>query len=245
MFFLASVVVVLALFLNSEDKAQPDPEFLSTDLYFRVSELVISVPAVALQDMTLPPDNRNPLPRFDGDGPLGTARRFATREYKTALRELAADSAEPAEVATIKLYFGYYGGYGEYRISQEICPKLSKEWSQKACANELRKELKFLPKVFYLSTRSGLSRFRSHSFSGVPDITVADLLDAINPILPTAKMACAADQASCYAALLVSDELFAVWHPSCSNITDEHCKIVLEAQGAEIRKFVVNELRIE
>lgn len=246
--FLASIILMLALWSivkNSEDSDRPDPVFLSTDLYFQVSERVISVPVVAVQDISISPNNINPLPRFRSSGPFGTPRWFATREYKAALLEFAADSAQPADVDSIKLNFGYYGSYGEHSISQEICPKLSREWSQMACRNQLRNELVGLSTDIYLLTNSGLNQFRRHSFSGVPDISVFHLIEAMTPISHVAKMACTDDQRFCYAAILVSEGLYAFWSPSCSNSTNEDCKNELQAQGAEIENFVSEELRIE
>ena len=245
---IASIILMLALWSiikNSEDSDRPDPVFLSTDLYFQVSELVISVPVVAMRDIFIPPSNINPLPIFRSSGPFGTPRWFATREYKAALLEFAADPAQPAEVASIKLNFEYYGSYGEYSISQEICPKLSRQLSQMACRNPLRNELVGLPTDIYISTISGLNQFRNHSFSSGPDISVFDLIEAMTPISNVAKMACAGDQKFCYAAILVSKGLYAVWSPSCSNSTNEDCKNELEAQGAEIENFVSDELHVE
>ena len=245
---LASIILMLALWSNiknNEHSDRPDSVFLSTDLYFRVNGLVISVPVVAVQDVTISPDNINPLPRFRSSGRFGSPRSFATREYKAALLALAADPAQPAELASIRFNFGSYGTYGEYGISQEICPKLSKEWSKSACANQLRNELVSLPTEIYLSTRSGLNQFRNHSFSGVPDTSVFNLIEAMTPILSTAKMACTDNQRFCYATMLVSEGLYAVWHPSCSQIVDEDCKNELEAQGVEIQNFMGSELRVE
>lgn len=239
------MLALWSIIKNREDSDRPDPVFLSTDLYFQVSELVISVPVVAMRDIFIPPNNINPLPKFRSSGPFGTPRWFATREHKAALLEFAADPAQPAEVASIKLNFGYYGSYGEYSISQEICPKLSREWSQMACRNQVRNELAALPTDIYLSTISGLSQFRNYSFSSGPDISVFHLIKAMAPISHVAKMACTDDQKFCYAAMLVSEGLYAVWSPSCSNSTNEDCKNELEAQGAEIENFVSDQLRLE
>ena len=244
---LASLISILALWSpikNSDDSDRPDPAFLSTDLYFRLNKHVISVPVVAVQDIAVSPNTTNPLPRFRSSGVFGSPRWFATRDYKSALLERATDPGRPAEVTSVDLNFGYYGSYGESRISQEICPKLSKDWSRMACANQLRNVLNNFPEYITLSTGSGLARFRSHSFSGVPDLSVFNLLETMAPISRTAKMACAKGERFCYAAISVSEGLYAVWSPSCSNIMSLPCQNELAAQGAEIQNFVRNELLV-
>lgn len=248
-FLLASIIFLVALGASGKsigkDEDLPDPKFLSTDLYFQLSDIVVSLPAVALKRMYLPPENRNPLPDFHYSPAFGKPRWFETREYKDAVLAIASNPETPAKVSAIRLNFGYYGTYGEYGISSEICPKLTNDWSRKACSNQLRKELKQLPKNLYLSTVSGLEVFRHHSWAGAQSFSVGDLLDAMEPFSGTTKIACDKDQSFCRAAILVSDELLAVWSPKCTKGINGACKYDPEAEGTEILNFVLNELRVE
>lgn len=247
--FSVTIALLLALgvgILTREDIDHPDPEFLSTDLHFQVGEIVISVPVVAMRAITTSPDNADPLPHFRiSGGPFGTPRDYATREYKTALIELAGDSARPAEVSSIRLNFGSYGTYGEFTKSGEICPRLTQDWSRKACENQLRTELRYLPTVVYLATRSGLDQALLHRFADVFGASSPDLIEDMPPNLRAAKMACADDQRFCYSAIMVSERLYAVWSASCSDIANEDCQNELEAQRAAIKNFVSHELRVE
>lgn len=236
-------VLIWAFYPRENDLNRPDPEFLATDAYFRLGDFVISVPVVSVQRLTEPPNNTDPLPKFRNSGPFGESRWFATQNYKTAMREFAAEPTQPAEVSNIRLNFGVYGTYGEYGISQEICPKLSSEWSRKACNNQLRMELKNLPADLYLSTELGLKVFEHHHFAGLPNAEVAALIDEMYPIQNKANVACADGQNKCYAAILIADGIYAVWSFICTNAHEAVCENKLIAEGAEVLKFVATKLR--
>ncbi|MEO3417263.1 hypothetical protein AAFO92_21615 [Roseovarius sp. CAU 1744] len=225
-----------------EDEDLPDPDFLSTNLFFSLGNVVVSVPAVSIKRLYVPPDNQNPLPRFRSSSAFGTPRWFETQEYKKAAHEIASNPKTPVEVSALELNFGSYGSYGEYRISREICPKLTKKWSQKACSNQLRKELKHLPNDLFLVIGYGMEIFRHHSWTGMKDTTVGDLLDTLEPLSDTAKMACAEGQKYCRAAFSISKVLVAVWTPKCTKDANGVCEFDLEAEGVEIANFVFNEL---
>ncbi|MEX0318250.1 MAG: hypothetical protein AB3N21_09865 [Ruegeria sp.] len=244
---IALVLAILAwtIYPDKVDEDRPDPGFLATDVFFRLGDVVISVPVVSVQRLTEPPINSEPLPKFRRSGPFGEPRWFATQEYKAAMRKLASERTQPAEVSTIWLNFGPYGTYGEHSVSRGICPKLSSEWSQKACHNQLRTELKNLPTEFHLSTETGLEVFANHHFESYPNTSVAALIDEVRPVQKVGKAACADGKRGCYAAILVTDELFAIWPYVCAGASEEICRNKLEAEGAEIQNFVRTELRTD
>ena len=51
---LTTVLAAWAYILAYSDKDVPDPKFLASDLFFRLKEFSISVPAVAVRDVGVP-----------------------------------------------------------------------------------------------------------------------------------------------------------------------------------------------
>ncbi len=233
-----------SLYLHLVDADRPDAEFLAKDVYFRLNDLVISVPVVAVKDLTVAPGNSNPLPKFRTDPRFfGTSREFATRAYKIAMLEFAGDPSRPAPLSQIRLGFGVYMTYGEQLISGKICSLLSREWSRKACRNQLRNEFENLPKSIYLVTEYGLELFAQSAFFGVHKETLGYLIDKKRPIGDQAKVVCTDGQTHCYATLMIAGEIFAVWSFDCAGMQADACEHKFAAEGDEIREFVTNKLR--
>lgn len=244
--FALTLIIVAAIFgLVDRDKDVPDPTFLSRDVFFQIGEDVISIPVVAVQDISVPPNNFNPLPSYYSSPIFGKGRTFATNEYKTAMISFATDPATPAKVSSILLSIGVYGSYGEHTGSSQICSLLTKTWSHKVCKNEFPDALKNIPRRFRLSTKDGLLRYRNVSFSGIPDLSGSDLLEAISPLSIQAKTSCNDEQDYCISALSISNDVYATWTTDCSKLTVENCDIVNIAAGNIIRDFVRNSLMVK
>lgn len=231
---LTTVLAAWAYILAYSDKDVPDPKFLASDLFFRLNEFSISVPAVAVRDVGVPPKNKNPLPRYRFNARfVGESRWFATGEYKVALLNFAGNPETPANVSSISLNFGVYGTYGEYTVSQQICPLLTKEWSQKACINKLRNEQMNLPIGFSLTTNSVLPTERMNTVSTIPNVSS-----------PEIKLVCEEGLKRCNAAIEISKSIFATWSSSCGDTTEEACNQKRRAEGNAVSEFLRNQLRI-
>ncbi|WP_299153663.1 hypothetical protein [uncultured Tateyamaria sp.] len=214
------------------DKDVPDPQFLASDLFFRLDEFVFSIPAVALRDIETIRGDASTLPKYRSNPrPFGKPRWFATNEYKAALRDLAGSQENPARIQSIKINLGVYGTFGEYSVSQQICPLLSKEWSQKACVNELRHEQRRLPVDFTLSTTLGLPVDQDVTLSTQSKVFAADM-----------TLFCGEGSARCRVTIAISENLHATWSSVCQNANAEYCLQERRAEGLAISGFVRNQI---
>lgn len=214
------------------DKDVPDPQFLASDLFLQLDDFVFSIPAVALQDIKVIGEDASPLPRYRSNPRLfGEPRWFATNEYKAALRQLAGNQESPASIQSIRINLGVYGTYGEYLVSRQICPLLSKEWSQKACTNELRHEQRRLPVDFILATTSALPIDQS-----------AALHAQSKHVAPEMTLFCDEGSARCSVTIAISRNLHATWSSTCQNANVEYCLQKRRAEGHAISGFVRNQL---
>ena len=240
---LAAIFITGFLVRINYDEDIPDPVFLSRDLFFQIGEDVISVPAVAVSNVSIPPDNTNPLPRYRFNSIFISRQRLnANNEFKTAMIKFAADPDMPAKVSRISLYITAYETYGEYGISQKICPLLTKNWSRRVCKNEFPPALKDLPRGFSLTSEGGLEPDQRKSFSDVPE---DDLSKDTGALSAQIKMTCTDKQKFCKATLAISDDVYAVWSASCGQLTAERCKRANITKGNAIYHFVRNELMVK
>ncbi|MGC1497266.1 MAG: hypothetical protein WA790_15765 [Sulfitobacter sp.] len=229
---LAASLAVWAGLSGYSDKDVPDPQFLASDLFFQLDGFVFSIPAVALQDVRVVGEDASPLPKYRSDPRLfGKPRWFATSEYKKALHELAGDQTKPASIQRIRINLGVYGTYGEYLISQQICPLLTKEWSQKACVNELRHEHRRLPVNFSLATTPALPADQGATLSARSD-----------HYAPEMTLACDEGANRCEATIAISRDLYAIWSSTCQSVNVEYCLQERRAEGQTILSFAHNQL---
>lgn len=239
-----SVTWILGKFLfNGVDRDVPDPVFLAQDLLFGIGEVVISVPAVAVGEVRIPPKHTNPLPSYRLNPRLGwRGREFPTKAFKVALLDLGGASEPSDKISRIQISLGVYGSYGERSLSKEICPRLTKEWSKKACLNQLRLENNDLPKEFRLATAAGLKFFLESRRSVGLRVDLVDVLGADNPTMPKAKVFCIDDQVYCDAIISVWNDVYAVWPIKCSMGAIVNCENASQEKGMAIYSFVRNSL---
>ena len=245
-FALTLIILAVAFGLVGHDTDIPDPDFLSRDVFFKIGEEVITVPVVAVLDVSTPPDNNNPLPRFRIDPILwGKSRNFANNNFTTAMINFAADPAAPVNVSGIELSIEVYGTYGEYAVSSQICSLLTKPWSQKVCINEFPDAMKTMPRRFRLTTEDGLGYYHRESFSGVTNVRGSDLLEAMGPLSVQVKTACTDEREFCKSAIAVSDDIYAIWSSGCRKLTVESCERANIVKGNAIGDFVQNQLMVK
>ena len=215
------------------DKDVPDPKFLASDLFFQMNGFAFSVPAVAMQDISVLGDDADPLPRYRYNARLfGGSRWFATLEYKAALADFAGNQERPANIQSIKLDLGAYGTYGEYLVSTQICALLTQEWSKKACANELRHEQRHLPLEFSLTTTEGLPINLDGAVS-FQDTNAPQKL----------TLFCDEESDRCTAIVEIFRNVHALWSSTCKNSNVEYCLRKRRVEGRALSDFVRTQLR--
>lgn len=237
------IVVATILFSIDYDKDIPNPAFLSRDLYFKIGQDIISVPVVAMESITVPPDNANPLPRYRFNPRFsGKGRESANDEFKTTLLSFATDVDAPAEVNSISLSINPYGTYSERAVSIGICSRLKKTWSQQVCRNEFPQEMKIIPRWLRLSNEEDLRPYRQSSFSDMSDLNGNNLFELLSPLSAQAKTTCNDDRVFCSSAIAVSINMYATWSSGCRQLTAEECEHANIVKGSAISEFVQNQL---
>jgi len=238
-----AVICLLALASFNSDPDVPDPNFLSSDLYFQIGDLEISIPVVAMNSISSNSLKPTALPSYSTHSPFGgNDRRFATKEYKDALLGLAGDNTALLKLDSIGLNFEVYGSYGEYSVSSKICPLLTEKWSQDICRSSQARSEYGLPRRLRLVTEDGLDIFSRYSFSGIKGERGSDLIDIIRSFSKTAKVGCTRENEYCYAGIAVSENVFSVWNVYCQELTIETCAIQSKTEGHSIYKLVQEHL---
>jgi hypothetical protein len=215
---------------GTTDPDQPDPEFLATDMHFVLGGRHMTLPAVAVSDVSIPPDNANPLPGYQSDPHFwGEPRWFQTRKHKDAFVALAGDPSRPANVSRLDLLLSGYGNYGDSGIFRKLCPLLTHDWSRAICEGTPQSELDDLPRRANLLNRDGLATLRNYGLSGIEHLTLADLVATMPMDSPVPAIACTRDQAVCYAGSRLAPDIFAVWElPGGATPTDREALALRE-----------------
>lgn len=226
------ISVMLLAVIWTHDPDQPDAGFLATDAYFLIGGEPVTLPFVAVNRITMPQGNTNPLPRFRSD-----ARYFETKDYKSKFLELASNPTIPMQVAIIDVFYGVYGTYGEYSASGAICGLLTREWAKQICNNERAGILAHIPSSFSLVDRKSVPTFQNQIFSR--DITTDQIarlkLDTGRP-----EVICGLEAKSCRGVVAITNELLVIWTVWDSRTQSETATEMGSRQGAALFQLVLN-----
>ena len=103
----ALILASIAIAACTEQPSPPDVPYVSSDAYFEIAGHPFVLPVVA-------------IPNMSRDSIEGHAR----------------NSDKPFRVDRLQLQILRYGTYGEFLASREICPRLTRRWSQDLCRGE-------------------------------------------------------------------------------------------------------------
>ena len=217
----AAVLSLLSVTECSESPSPPDVQFLSSDYHFTVGGQHIVIPAVAI---------RGPDHVFD----LG--RRKPEKSLKERLKLEASDPSNPMRMDKLDLIIREYQYTGEHVASRNICPLLTRKWSQSLCRGQHRGLLKRLPEKFDLLDHVKLDLLRNHWTVGKERQYDQVKNMAIQP--GVTEIGCDRQSRFCTAMVEVLPGLLAVWTVWSDAKTGDSPEEMANTQGAAIVQFV-------
>jgi hypothetical protein len=201
----------------------PDVQFLTSDVHFTVGGQHIVLPVVAL---------RGPDHTFDLSG------RRPEKSMKERLKSEASDPSNPMKIDRLDLGIREYQHYvtNELVPSINICPLLTRTWSQSLCRGEHRGLLRRLPEKFDLLDRNRLDLLKNHWTVGKERQydQVKDM--AVQP--GVTEIGCDRESRFCTAMVQVLPGLLAVWTVWGDERTGGTAEQMALTQGAVIVEFV-------
>jgi hypothetical protein len=223
-----ALVVVIAMPLKlGIDRRTPDVEFLSTDAYFKIGGETVTLPFVAVRDVSNPGDDRN-------DALYGFRN---TRDiFQRKMLELAGDQAMPKRAGSVEIIISAYQYYGELAASSSICPRLTREWSRRICRNERLGVLKELPQKFRLYGRESIGQLEGVWTVGSE--RQADQIADMRFQIGVPEIGCDRDTKFCTAAVTITQNLLAVWTVWSTEKLPETAAEMARRQGRAIFDFV-------
>jgi hypothetical protein len=219
----AVAAAILSMLCVAQCSKGPDIQFLTSDTHFSVGGQHIVVPVVAF---------RGPDHTFDLSG------RRPEKSMKERLRSEASDPGNPMTMDLLPLIIREYQYYvtAEAKPSSEICPLLTRAWSQAVCRGEHRGLLRRLPEKFDLVDRARLDLLKNHWTVGKERKydQVKDM--AMQP--GVTEIGCDRDSRFCTALVQVLPGLLAVWTVWSDDKTASTAEQMALTQGAAIVAFV-------
>jgi hypothetical protein len=154
---------------------------------------------------------------------------------KEKLKSQASDSSNPMRMDRLDLMIREYKYTGEHLASLNICPLLTRKWSQSLCRGQHRGLLKRLPEKFDLLDRGKLDLLRSYWTVGKERQydQVKDM--AIQP--GVTEIGCDRESRFCTAMVEVLPGLLAVW-TVWNGGTGGTAQEIADTQGGAIVQFV-------
>jgi len=221
---LPRIVAALAFAVGSagcSDRAALDVKFLASDLYFSIGGQPIVIPAVAL---------RGPDHTFD------LSRRKPEKSLKEVLESEARDPSNPLKRDKLDLAIRQYQYTGERFDGVNICPLLTRRWSQSLCRDQHRGLLRRLPEKFDLLDRTKLDLLKTHWTVGKERKydQVKDM--AMQP--GVTEMGCDKQSRFCTALVQVLPGLVAVWTVWPDPNTGGSAEDMAQSQGPAIVELV-------
>ncbi len=231
----AAVVAVSTIWNQSwfRDVDRPDPEFLAHDLHFMLAGHRIMIPAVALAG-----GGSFPIRLGSESFTSIHTRNHETNKYKFAVLEKAGDPDNPLQVNRLRVSLHRYETHGESGLSQDVCPRLSQDWSFSACLGELRQARPDLPQSFELVTDGLLAgRLEKASLLEFALVETAEV-SGIQGIL------CPDNGNSCSAVFPMAAGVFASTYLSCSDHSDSDCLLSIRNRSRAIYDFVTRDMSV-
>lgn len=217
----AIALPTLAVVACSDSPRPPDVRFLASDLHVAIAGQPIVIPAVAL---------RGPGHVFDLN------RRKPGESLKERFESEARDPNNPMPMDKLDILIRQYQYTGEHVASRNICPLLSRKWSQALCTGQHRGILARLPEKFDLMDRSKL-----HLLQNTWTVGKERRCDQIKDfVLRPGVTDIGCDKASrfCTALVEVLPGLVAVWTVWSDDKTGAPAEQMAHSQGAAIVQFV-------
>jgi hypothetical protein len=198
-----------------------DVAFLASDLYFSIGGQSIVIPAVAL---------RGPDHVFD------LSSRKPDRSLKETLNSEAREPSHPMKRDKLDLGIRQYQYTGETFDGINICPLLTRKWSQSLCRGRHRGLLRRLPEKFALLDRTKLDVLKNHwtvgkerQYDQVKDMTMRP---------GVTEMGCDKESRFCTALVQVVPGLVAVWTVWPDPNTGGTAADAAQSQGSAIVELV-------
>jgi hypothetical protein len=201
--------------------SRPDVQFLAQDFHFAVGGQHIVLPAVAMRG---------------ADHIFDLGARKPEKSLKERLKLEASDPSDPMRMDKLDLIVREYQYTGESLASLEICPLLTRSWSQLLCRGQHRGVLKRLPQKFDLLDRVKLDLLRNHWTVGKERQYDQVKNMAMQP--GVTEIGCDRQSPFCTAMVEVLPGLLAVWTVSGAPNTGDLPEEVANTQGAAIVQFV-------
>jgi hypothetical protein len=217
----AAALSMLCVAECSESPSPPDVQFLASDTHFSVGGQHIVIPAVAI---------RGPDHTFD----LG--RRRPEKSLKERLKLEASDPSNPMKTDKLDLLIRQYQYTGAHPASENICPLLTRKWSQSLCRGQHRGLLRRLPEKFDFLDRLKLDLLRNHWTVGKERKYDQVKNMAIQPGLT--EIGCDRESRFCTAMVEVLPGLLAVWTVWSGGTTGVTAEEMAHTQGVAIVQFV-------
>jgi hypothetical protein len=217
------VAAALSTLCATQCSKSPDVQFLASDIHFTVGGQHLVVPVIAL---------RGPDHSFDLSG------RKPEKTLKEKLKSEASDPNNPLSIDRLDLIIREYRIYvtNEITPSVDICPLLTRTWSQAACREERRGVLRRLPEKFALLDRERLELLRyrvtvgkEREYDQVKDMAMQ---------LGVTETGCDKASQFCTAMVQVLPGLLAVWTVWSDEKTAGTAQQMALTQGAAIVEFV-------
>lgn len=203
----------------SESPPPLDVQFLASDLHFTIGGQHIVTPAVAIGL----PDHT-----FDLSG------RKPTQSLKDRLTLQASDPKNPARADNLKLVIRQYAG--DYLGSRDICPSLTRKWSQSLCLGAHDGLLRRLPERLELLDRNKLDLLQHHWTVGKERQYDQVKAMALQP--GVTEIGCDKQSQFCTAVVEILPGLLAVWTVWSDEKTGVTAQAMADGQGAAIVQFV-------
>jgi hypothetical protein len=215
--FVYFVGAIVAIYLAVADTPKPpDVRFLASDAHFMIAGQSLTIPVVAL---------RRPGHVFD----LGRKQSTGFREQ---IQE-ASDPANPKPVQTINLSIRRYQRISEQSGSPDICPLLTRRWSEAVCRGKQTGLLSRLPSSFDLLDRNSPRLLNNYIAAGGERI-----YDRIKDAVGLGMIGVGCARTSCTAVVEASPGLLAVWFVWSDDRTGATAQQMADSQGPAIVQFV-------
>lgn len=198
-----SILVLGYLATPQIDPDKPDPEFLASDMHFRLGAETFALPSISLRSISPEGPLKKPLPR-----PIHDGRMFALGRYKKALKALASDPQAPLSVRHLRLRFHVYRTHGEHTASSAVCVLFTQNWPKEICGFDRKAPYDDLPRTVDLYSEESLTSGKnsaSYKVKYSPYIERLDRLSAVPEII------CLAEETWCTALMWVEPDVLAIW----------------------------------